>query len=206
MCNCLCCLVNQNDTQYFTVTFFNLLNYFILLLICSCWRHVHPFISALMLQAVCFRDIATDTVQLSRQCRRDFCHISISCCFYGLPVQPFYVVPPCARIVTFQTRKHFWKWHIFSFPDVKCCEQYVVWNLVEFCGLFQNVRPSLQLLYIINICKQYANGKCCENVLKLMRPAHTAAALSIVCVYHRETRSHTALQMCFLDSAAYIGI
>lgn len=81
-----------------------------------------------------------------------------------------------------------------------------IWYNFGACVGFQNVCPSLQPHYIINICKQYANGKCCENVLKLMRPAHTAAALLIVCVYHRETRSHTALQMCFLGSAAYIGI
>lgn len=129
-----------------------------------------------------FRDIATDTVQLSRQSRRDSCHISISCRFYGLPVQPFYVVPPCALVVTFQPRKHFWKWHILSVVNKSTYMWFGIWYNSGAC--FKNARPSLQLHYIMNICKQYANGKmlwkciktdeasthCCRSIDRLCLP------------------------------------
>ncbi len=114
-------------------------------LICYCDSSYFSF------QTVYFRDIAADTVLLPRQSRRDSCHISISCCFYGLSALPLILCfnVPCGCHNTGETT--LLEMTFFSPPDVKF--KHV--NTGLFRKWFQNMFPSLQTYFITNICKQY---------------------------------------------------
>lgn len=121
LCNCLC--------KYFALTSSLILipPYLTLLIICSCWwnfHHLFPFRPVFFLfkpyticpfigtfQISCCRLYILQALILcsSRQSRRDSCHISISCWFYNLSVQPFTIL--CYH-VPWLLRKYFWKWHI----------------------------------------------------------------------------------------------
>lgn len=128
--------------------------------------------SHILFQTVYFGNTASDTVQVPRQCRRDSCHISISCCFHGLPVLPFilcYHMPllshyrrgNAAESDTFLAS---WSQMLLFWNTIKSEKNTSTQNGLETVKMLCLVSKlmgfySRFIQYSIIICKNYAIGK-----------------------------------------------
>lgn len=190
MCNCLCCPVNQNDTHYFAVTFFNLLNCFILPLICPCWWYCHPFSIChfiVILHISCCRLCILETLPLILCSSPDslgeiLVIFQSAVVFMGFLSSLFML---CHHVP--------WLSHFSRGNTSESDTFYVLWTSQHICGLESGIIlgpvSKTHVLHsscitLFNICKQYANGKmlwkcietdeasthCCRSIDRLCLP------------------------------------